>query len=293
MAYELLNNAQVTPTRLHALVKAVLRLDAPTKQDILDFLQPAVLDVDQPTAESVYAAAMRCNLFYEETDKTVVLKGDTAQLQSIEGFRERMQREVLGVTGQGQANYLFNLYSAWYAVQSERVFQFRLDDKDYETRFTRDMDEDAETRAFNMTKFNGWRPWAAFLGLGWLIKPGLSATKKSEILVPDATVRLRGVVSQLLADEQIIPFGVFAERLARTCPELDGGVLFKTCWEKSRRSEQQGNKLSLMLSTGLRQLEKEKAIRLILQSDATDIWQLCRAEGQKAPFVTHIRLGGE
>jgi hypothetical protein len=294
LAYELLNNAVVTPTRLHALVKLVSHFHALKKQDVLSFLQPTVLEENQPIAEYTYTAARQCNLIDENADKTVVLKGDAMQLESINGFREHMQRVILGVTSPGQTNYLFNLYTAWYAVQNERVFQFRLDNQDYETRFVQDMAQNTEARTFNTTKFNGWRPWATFLGSGWLIRPRLStSSRRGEMLVPDATVRLKGALSQLSLDEQLIPFGVFAERLARICPELDGGVLFKDCWEESRRSEQQGNKLSLMLSTGLRQMHKENAMRLILQSDATDTWQLYPAAGQEVQYITHIRLGGE
>ncbi len=287
MAYELLNSAQVTPPRLHAMVRLISRLQAPTRKDVIDLLQPSVLVSDQSAAKNVYVAAVNCEIINEAPDKTLVLSGEAAQLESMQGFQLYMQKRVLGVTESYQPNYLFNLYSAWYIVQNERIFQFV--EKDFETRFNEELFQDAELRTFNMTKFNGWRRWAAFLGLGWPIKPGLSG--RSEILVPCASNRLKGVLAQLLTkDEQVIKFSLFVERIAELCPELDGGSLFTYCWGASRGSEQRGNNLSLTLSTGLRQLYDSGEIELIRQADATDIWQLYPAEGQLLKQVTHIRL---
>ena len=287
MAYELLNSAQVTPPRLHAMVRLISHLQAPTRKDVIDLLQPSVLVSDQSAAKNVYVAAVNCEIINEAPDKTLVLSGETAQLESMQGFQLYMQKRVLGVTESYQPNYLFNLYSAWYIVQNERIFQFV--EKDFETRFNEELFQDAELRTFNMTKFNGWRRWAAFLGLGWPIKPGLSG--RSEILVPCASNRLKGVLAQLLTkDEQVIKFSLFVERIAELCPELDGGSLFTYCWGASRGSEQRGNNLSLTLSTGLRQLYDSGEIELIRQADATDIWQLYPAEGQLLKQVTHIRL---
>ncbi len=277
MAYELLNSAQVTPPRLHAMVKLVSRLQSPTRQDVIDLLQPSVLVSDQSAAKNIYIAAVNCNIINEAPDKTLVLNGEAAQLESMQGFHLYMQKRVLGVLEPYQPNYLFNLYSAWYIVQNERVFQFV--DKDYETRFNEELFQDAESRTFNMTKFNGWR------------KPRLSG--RSEILVPCASLRLKGILTQLLSkDEQVIKFSLFAQHLAELCPELDGGSLFTYCWEASRSSELRGNNLSLALSTGLRQLHDSGEIELIRQADATDIWQLYPAEGQLIKQVTHIRLRG-
>ena len=287
MAYELLNSAQVTPPRLHAMVRLVSRLQAPTRKDVIDLLQPSVLVSDQSAAKNIYVAAVNCDIINEAPDKTLVLSEETAQLESMQGFQLYMQKRVLGVTESYQPNYLFNLYSAWYIVQNERIFQFV--DKDFETRFNEELFQDAESRTFNMTKFNGWRTWAAFLGLGWPIKPGLGG--RSEILVPCASNRLKGVLAQLLTkDEQVIKFSLFAGRMVELCPELDGGSLFTYCWEASRGSEQRGNNLSLALSTGLRQLHDSGEIELIRQADSTDIWQLYPAEGQLLKQVTHIRL---
>lgn len=288
MAYELLNVAQVTPSRLHALIKLISRLQAPTRKEILELLQPPMLVADQSAAKNVYNAAINCGIIQDSSENILLLNEEAAHLESMQDFQQFMQRRVLGITEQYLPNYLFNLYSAWYIVQNERVLQFV--EKDYEIRFNDELFQDVETRIFNMTKFNGWRTWATFLGLGWSLKAGLTGR---EILVPCVSNRLRSVLTRLLpTDGQIITCSQFVEMLGKHCPELDGGKLFVYCWEASRSGEQQGHNLSFALSTGLRQLHDSREIELIRQADATDTWQLFAADGlpQHLKQVTHIRL---
>lgn len=291
MANELLIG-QATPTRLHAMVRLISRLERPTKKEIFNLMQPAILVSDQQSAaDTIFAAAKNSGIITENSDKTITLNCEASQVESLEGFRSKMQQCVLGITDPNHPNYRLNLYSAWYIAQNERVFQFT--DKDFETRFNEELSsgDDDEARKINSTKYNGWKTWAAFLGLGWLIKPRLSG--RSEMLVPCASYRLRGVLTQLFTnDEQVLRFGLFAERLANLCPELDGGSLFTYCWEASRGEERRGNNLSLALSTCLQQLHDSGKIELIRQADARHLWQLYPAEGRLMKQVTHIRLRG-
>jgi hypothetical protein len=284
---EIINTGQITPHRLYALVRLVPRLKAPRKQTIINMLQPSILVENQSSAESVYDAARDYGLIREQPDEAVVLNVEQEHIQSIDSFRRYMQHALLGVKEEHIPNYLFNLYSAWYATQDEQVLLFS--GSDYDVKFNDQLFKDLSTNAFNMTKFNAWRSWAAFLGLGWPMKAGLSETRR-EILVPDAHIRLREVLSMLLPEEnEEISINVFAERLAITCPELDGGDLFEYCWQHSRGSEQRGNNLSLMVSTGLRVLHDTGIIQLIQQRDASSNWYLYPAEGHPVGRqVTHI-----
>jgi hypothetical protein len=284
---EIINTGQITPHRLYALVCLVQRLKTPSQQTIIDMLQPTILVENQSSAESVYNAARDYGLICKQPDETVVLNVELEHIQSIDSFRRYMQHVLLGVKEEHMPNYLFNLYSAWYATQNEQVLLFS--GSEYEVKFNDQLFKDLSTNAFNSTKFNAWRPWAAFLGLGWPMKAGLSETRR-EILVPDAHIRIRRVLPTLLPEKnEEVSFNVFAERLAITCPELDGGELFERCWDQSRGSEQRGNNLSLMVSTGLRMLNDVGIIQLIQQRDASSNWYLYPAEGHPiGRQVTHI-----
>jgi len=292
LAYEILNNAQVTPHRLHAFVRLVSRLQNPNREELLNLLQPTEMGGSQESSKEVYRAALNCGLITENSNKskTVGLNVSPDQVESLPTFRDHLRQILLGVTDENSPNYLFNIFTAWYATQNERVFQ--LGAKGYEKLFNDQIFTNNEERAFNDTKLNGWRNWAAFLGLGWPMRAAMIEGQR-EVLVPDAHSRLKAVLPKLLSPKEgSLRFGIFARRLAEECPELDGGILFEICWKASRPSEQRGNRISLMLSTGLRVLHDTKAITLIRESDADEKWQMYQAIGYDLNQITHIQAGG-
>jgi hypothetical protein len=285
MAFEVLNNSVVTPPRLHAMVRLAARLKSPTRQDLYDLLQPgdALPQVaDQKVAKDVYNTARSCGLLAEDDAKVVTLQVDPRSVELLADFRRHMQRALLGITDDSADNYLLNIYAAWYAVQDDKVFQFM--PKDFETRFNSEVFPDAAGRHFNETKFNGWRDWAIFLGIGWPLR-----FRTREIMVPDAHDRIEPLLDVLLPDGgEPVLFGAFMDLLAEHCPELDGGVLFSRCWQASRGAEQRGNRLSTMLSNALRVLHEDGSIQLVLMRDAAARWQLYPAVGHPVAHVSHI-----
>ena len=174
-------------------------------------------------------------------------------------------------------------------MQNEHVLHKLIVDG-YDVAFNKDMDAYvslSKDRLFNTTKLNGWRKWAEFLGLGWIMK-----LDSRSILVPDATKRVRAVLPEIFLDNGVLSFGLFMERLATLCPELDGGKLFDYCWQISRGAEQRGNRLSLMLSTALRTLATLHIITLINEADSENVWTLYPAEGSLYKQATHIQRQG-
>lgn len=286
MAFEILNSATITPHRLHAMVRLIPRLKNlnPSRNDVLNMLQPEILSKNQNTSADVYKAARHCNLIQESEGEGVVsLVVDQDQIETFQNFQRQMQRILTGITDEQENNHLLNIYTAWYAVQNESILTYTR--KDFESHFNKQVYPGEEDRQFNTTKFNGWRTWAAFLGWGRLMKKGTF-----DILVPDATLRIEPLLGCLLPDgEQLVSFGAFVQNLAATCPELDGGVLFNYCWKASRGAEQRGTRLSLMLSTALRVLHNLEQIELVRQADASYLWQLYPAMGHPVQEVSHIR----
>lgn len=284
MAFEILNNTIVTPKRLHALVRLVSRLQNPTRDDLLSLLQPQELPkiTSTSTAAAVLVAARHCNLV-EGPDSEIRLVVKSELLESPQRFQRHMQAVLLGKTNESEDNFLLNLYTAWYAVQGERVLKF--DRKQFETGFNDQIFPNVEARQFNDTKLNGWRMWATFLGSGYPLKIGTS-----EIVIPDASMRLQPLLSEFLHLDQIETFDRFMGGVSERCPDLDGGVLFEHCWQRSRGSEQRGNSLSLMLSTALRVLHDTQQIELLLEADAAVKWPLFPAASHPIKHVSHIRV---
>ncbi len=288
MAFEILNNAQVTPPRLHAMVRLIPLLRQPHRKDLFDALQP--VDAlpklnNQESASGVFTAAKSCGLLVEEASGEVRLQVPADTIETLAAFRRHMQQSLLGVIDDNQDNYLLNIYSAWYAAQDDRVFKF--EQKDFEIHFNDALYPDSEPRKFNTTKLRGWQIWAGFLGHGW---PLVLSDKM--VLVPDARTRLEPLLNRLLPEGQsVVRMGDFMEQLAECCPELDGGQLFQRCAQVSRTSELFGNRLSLMLSNALRVLDTAESIRLTLQADAPVKWQLYPAAGHRHQLISHIQRG--
>lgn len=289
---EIINNNQVTPHRLHALVRLVSRLRTPNRGDLLEMLQPPDLVNSQEASGAVYRAAVNFRVIVEDENGRVFLHPDIGKRKNIESsdrFLDFMQTRLTGIADENADNYLLNFVTAWYAVQNERIFLYRKKEE-ISQNFNRDMDPRGEEelreegRLFNPTKLNGWLTWASFLGWGWTMTMG-----GKELLMPDAHKRIFRVLSLLLPDSKETPLSQFAERLAEICPELDGGSLFKKCWQASRRADVRGNQLSLMLSTGLRSLHDNGKIRLINHADAKEVWQLYPAQAHPFQRVTHIQ----
>lgn len=287
MAYEILNNAQVTPHRLHALARLVARMPGIDRETALDLVAPRELDEAQSSAKSVFLAAQHCRIIAPEADRSDAFKlvVDAEDVATIDGFRAHMRGVVLGVTEDTKNNFLFNQYAAWYAAQDERVLSMGRDD--FHVQFNTQMHADSQDRVFNSTKRNGWETWAAFLGLGW----PLNLAGRSSVFVPDARQRVAAVLPSFLpSNEREFLFSEFVGQLAHACPEIDGGILFERAWDASR-STPRGNRLSLMLSNALRGLHETRQIELVRASDARDMWELFPASGFEIQLFSHIRLG--
>lgn len=291
---EIINNNQVNPHRLHALVRLVSRLRTPDRNDLLEMLQPPDLVGSQEASKEVYRSAVNFWVIVEGENGTVSLHPDIGKSQNIESsdsFCAFMQKRLIGIADEKANNYLLNLFTAWYAVQDEGVFRYskkiEFREKFNETMGFRDESESIEEgRMLSDEKLNGWLTWASFLGWGWRMK-----VKSLDLLIPDAHKRLIPVLPSLLPDAQETPFSQFAEKIAEICPELDGGILFEKCWQASRSAELRGNQLSLMLSTGLRSLHDNGKIRLIHYADSANEWQLYPAQAHPLQRVTHIQRG--
>lgn len=287
MPYELLNVAQVTPPRLHALVRLIASIGPSPRTKILDLLQPQILTDNQNSAENVLRAAKECQLVADVGGQVQLAVG-REQVEAPTAFRLHLQRAVLGVTDESRPNYLFNLYTAWYFSQGDTVLTYSRGE--FATQFNSDLSARDEDRVFNQQKFPGWLQWAAYLQLGWQMRqPG--AGTRSEVLIPDVSARVESLLPELLdaSARQPTPFGAFAKRLAAHCPELDGGKLFELCWQAARPGMSHGNRLSLALSTGLRVLDQAGVIELVNQADARDTWSLASAQGHELKALTHIR----
>ena len=284
--FEVINRGQVTPKRVHALLRLVPRRRRPSREELLTLLQPPELETNTDAAAAVFAAAVRCNLIVHDTDQDLVAlhpEISRAMIETADGFRALMQDRLCGVADPDMDNFLLNQVVAWYAVQQPDVY--RLKKTDLATKFNQELypqepDAGSETgRAINDTKLNAWYTWAAFLGWGFV---------HSDILWPVAHARLLPKLSALRG--QRLTFSEFMEHVGGACPEMDGGSLFEQSWADSRPGQSRGQRLSFMLSTALGTLHGLKKVVLERSADALDRWQIYPSSSYPFQDVTHLAI---
>lgn len=279
MAYELINNGPATPQRIHALIRLMDKKPAWQKQELLDLIQPKALAPTQKIGTDVIEAAV--NLGFVKVDQGELSLHDSARgLRDIEAFRQALVAKTSRARAELQANYRFNLFTAWYATMDETVLQ--ITNPELIIRFDERMPSETADRIMNTTKFNAWRTLATFLGYGWVYGSNL---------VPDATVRIRPLLPALLPAEGPVPIGTFLLNLASTCPELDGGDVFRLTWQHDRPTQRE-RRVSLMVSNALRRLQQTGSISLTRLPDASETWRLFPASGFAPDAVSHIARGG-
>jgi hypothetical protein len=291
MGFEMIKRMLVvTPQRMYSLVRCVSDMPNLTREELQDLLQPDGIMNNQDTSIEVYRYARRLALVTEtETSpRHVCLVMPPAATGGLDAFRIHMQGQLLGVTEESQDNYLLSQFTAWYAAQDEKVMEYSK--ADFEAKFHEALYPTASERVLaEEPGISAWRTWAEFLGWGWPLKFGQREEAK---IVPDATLRIRPLLPRLLPDGRVeVPFASFVARLGAICPELDGGVLYGRCWEAARGGEARGNRVSLMVSTALRVLNQEGAIRLVDRRDVADNWALFPAQSH-ITRVTHVRREG-
>ncbi|HEY1353875.1 MAG TPA: hypothetical protein VGF67_30055 [Ktedonobacteraceae bacterium] len=166
---EITNEGQAEKHRLQALVRLVDTLGEIEQSALFDLLQPQApgetQEAQHSAARATLLVAKGCQLVNVDERRVVSGLLARAQCEQLSAFQALLSQRLLGVSEQGCSHYLFNLFSAWYAAQNERVLQ-ELVETGYDGPLHTQVFPDATTRPFNSTRFAAWRKWAAFLGLG-------------------------------------------------------------------------------------------------------------------------------
>ncbi len=320
--FEIINNKQVTPQRLHALVRLVARRQKPSREDILTMLQPSMVSPNTKASAAVFAATVRTELIvYDTAEDCVSLSSDLKRndIEHIEGFRWIMQQKLCGVTDPDEDNYLLNQIVAWYAVQETTAYRLKKselaikfnqelypqyassvrnvgeDNEDGEgNEDNEDGEEDEDDDEFeedsDVDEDDGGRAINSTkleAWFRWATFLGWGIVSKN-VLWPVAHRRLLPVLKPLW--NQSMRFSDFMDYVASACPELDGGSLFDECWQASRPAYPRGQQLSFMLSTALSTLHGLKRVRLERSADAQDRWQIYPSAAFPFSEVTHIEI---
>jgi hypothetical protein len=117
---------------------------------------------------------------------------------------------------------------------------------------------------FNTTKLSGLNGWFSYVGLGWFDMRGATG-----VFQCDPYHRLLRRLPRLFGKEVELPAAEFFARLATTCPELDGGDIFRTTGTGSTAG---ARRCSLGVSRALIELHQDQILRLHCPTDSDGWW---------------------
>jgi len=259
----------VTPMRLEILIETMSRINSTviTRKLLMDMLQPKALvgeNHDRVQSEKTIAAAFELGLL-TEVDGYVRPAFDNSEYKLVRDLvLSVIELKVLGDTS--IEPYFAPFYSYLLALNSEGAKKRTREE--WAIKFERDVLADQEiNNPFNNTKYTGVNRWYSYVGLGWY--------DPASTFQPNPYYRLRRSISLIFGTgPKRISGDQFMEKLAASCPELDGGKIFL---ETTRNLPVAERRCTLGLSHALYDLHLDGHITLHCPAD-TRGWDFSLAE---------------
>jgi hypothetical protein len=212
----------VTPVHLETLID-LLRDAGPRKLDAQTaalLLQPEglpKLNPDRGQTKQAIAAAEDLGLL-ERQEGVLVL--------TIERKDKRSTREIVldaldaRVLATREAEPYFALFYSYLLGLGKKAGEPKKTREQWASEFNAQaFGSQKQPDPFNATKLTGLHRWFRYAGLGWY--------DPADVFQCNPNERLRRALPRIFDGKRKLQGGAFMERLARACPELDGGTLFR------------------------------------------------------------------
>jgi hypothetical protein len=218
----------VTPRRVEILLDVLAEYGRPTplkKEALFELLQPEALrDFNaraanpRSQAESALRAARELGLVEEKEEGWCL--SDAYRVSRREDTRTQVLRALdARVLVSTDVEPYFALFYAYLLGLGARADE-ELDDEARASAFNRALGFGADTpNPFNATKLRGLWRWLPYTGLGWF--------DNREVFQCDPYERVKRALPTLFEHDERLDADVFMTHLARACPELDGGHLYR------------------------------------------------------------------
>lgn len=258
----------VTPVRLEILVDLLRECrQGLARGDVYRLLQPESLNPDPKfaPARATIGAGIELNLVDTESDR-LTLNGDCRkQPDSRTSILLAFDNYVLNST---EKEKYFALFYSYYLGLGKRTHAMNtLKREEWANAFNSDVfQNEPQANRFNEAKHKGVEAWFDYIGLGWFDPAGRFQANPYD--------RIRRKLSAIFQRESTLSGDSFMANLAATCPELDGGDIFRQAnllWKASDK------KCTLGLSHALIELHLDRVIRLACPADSAG-WSIKDAE---------------
>lgn len=248
----------VTPTRLEVLIDVLRDFGRRewTRSDLIAVLQPKGLPdltASSRQATQTITAARALDIVSEE-NQIIRLSTANRKRSTSEVLLQALDDRVLVSTD------LEPFYAPFYSYLlnlNEGGTKSR-DGEFWAIEFKRDCPRAARSEnPFNKTKYTGLNRWYSYSGHGWF--------DSGDVFQPNPYERIRRSLNKIFVSDRKLTDEDFFLRLAGSCPELDGGDIFRQTisnYDPSRK------KASLGLSHALVDLHFDGIIRLHCAEDS-------------------------
>jgi len=290
MGFEIINYLKATPHRLYETLKLIKELGEINETLLEELLQPEFVNEEPEVVKNVIKILNHFKLIQEDNKKIKLTSTEINYLDSLDTFRLKMQKVMLGATNENQDNFLLSQVTAWYASKNHQILNKTK--TEFSKMFHNDLypsirGDSAQNRRINEnSSILSWGLWARFLGFGKEYDSDVSSGRQ---LLPNARGRIFPLLEEIFKSTDSILIGDFLQRLGNLCTELDGGTLYKKVFETINSKNENESTLSLMLSTALRQLDAEKVIKMEDSPDALQRRQLFPSQSYLNQ-VSHVHL---
>lgn len=281
MAYQIVNQGSVTPGRLKALLDLLGSL--PGRSADRDTLAKLTQPGEESTEGTGYLleAASELGFLIKSAKGKFTLDDSIETPLPIDRYRSMVVPKLLAELPDdlSENHELFGLYAAWAMANSGKYTSLPNDQK--YSHFRRAVERpDLKGTAFNKEKYGAWKPWAVFLGLGFIFERGF---------MPCPVGRIWDARKALFTKKKRFQAKEFFRMLGNACPELDGGKNFNRFRSTAGLAR---NHVSYATSMALRLLNDENKIKLEKIADA-EMWTLWEDRAHNIREFSHFIYSSE
>jgi hypothetical protein len=259
-----------TPVRLEILLEVLQEFERGLpREELLQMLQPEALvegRAEFTVAKANLRAALDLNLVRDVSGKITIAKGIIGSPR--DSVLAALDELVLAGT---DVEKYFALYYSFYLGLGKAA-----DDATPDSFNKAVFDDERQENRFNDTKRDGLNRWFYYAGLGWF--------DPDRNFHANPYYRVLRALPKIFKSDKKLTSEDFMKGLAKACPELDGGELFR---QANRGYSPEDKTCTLGLSHALVELHLDREIKLDCPADNNG-WSIGPAEPPAAEgFVSN------
>jgi hypothetical protein len=267
MPKEVINNGLIRPKRIETLLALLQELDHAVPLKLIgDLLMPLEETDARDIVRDVVDAAEYLNLIERSEQNGISLFALSDTFAKFKSPYEALTLSVLSAKKPSDDNFVLSQFYAWLIVHTSPFSAIDIHSfkpADIAGQFVAQVRDSDEGRSFNSTKFNNFRDWSEYLGLGDRL-----GNRLGESFFPIPYRLISHFLYRFFDKDSEIPLTEFVRRASQDFAFLDEGSVFETIPNRPAAYIQT---LSPAYSLALRMLEEQGAITMKRVTDLPNV----------------------